>query len=453
MSASWIELLNESDSRIHKEGMIERALIGAKLGNITDQRFLGLVKACYSPFITFGVRQVPTATESAQGANEYENPWDEYNQLLIQLSLRQLTGNAARDAINSMMNRFDPHEWNTFCAPVIRKDLRAGISDKTINKVCKGTDYEIPTFGCQLAASCEDRPEMRGKKRLEVKLDGVRMLLQVIPGDDGEVSTVAYSRNGKVFDNFTHIEQQFIDNFSKLIRSHGLSLGQGFVMDGEVMGQSFQQLMRQARRKHDADATDSVYHVFDIIPLADFRRGYWNAQQRKRLEILDKMAPIIEEMPNVTLVPHITVDLDTGEGRDQFRRYCNDKVEEGFEGVMVKELEAPYSCRRSTSWLKFKPVITVDLEVIDVEEGTGRNVGRLGALVCSGIDGGRQIVVNCGSGFSDGDRDDFWNNSNMVIGRIAEVMADAVTQNRDGTYSLRFPRFVRFRDALTGMKE
>jgi DNA ligase-1 len=96
--------------------------------------------------------------------------------------------------------------------------------------------------------------------------------------------------------------------------------------------------------------------------------------------------------------------------------------------------------------MKWKPTLTVDLEVVGVEEGTGRNLGRLGALVCHGVDDGKEITVNVGSGFSDDDRDDYWNNRNLVIGRTAEVLCDVITQNQDGTYSLRFPRFVRFRD-------
>jgi DNA ligase-1 len=86
------------------------------------------------------------------------------------------------------------------------------------------------------------------------------------------------------------------------------------------------------------------------------------------------------------------------------------------------------------------------LEVIDLEEGTGRNVGRLGALVCSGVDDGKTITVNVGSGFSDADRDNLWRDRNLVTGRTVEILCDVITQNRDGTYSLRFPRFVRFRD-------
>jgi DNA ligase-1 len=442
MSASWINKLNESDSRLHKEDIILQALEASVLGSTNAQIFLGLTKACYNPYVTFGVRKVPDTA----GIIDAENPWSEFNTLLTMLSHRDLSGNAALDAINEISERFDSIEWNTFCAPVIRRDLRAGISDKTINKICKKTEYEIPIFGCQLATNSEGRPEMKGTKRLEPKLDGVRVLLMVIPSASEGVTTICFSRNGKVFDNFGHIEEQISNNFVKIARGHQNALINGFVLDGEVIGNTFQELMRQARRKTDVQADDSVFNIFDIIPLSDFREGHWNAQLRKRINILEHIRHVVDTMPNVELLPHIMVDLDTAAGKDQLERYAKDQVNAGFEGIMIKELEAPYICKRSTDWMKWKPTLTVDLEVVGVEEGTGRNLGRLGALVCHGVDDGKEITVNVGSGFSDTDRDDYWTNRNLVIGRTAEVLCDVITQNQDGTYSLRFPRFVRFRD-------
>jgi DNA ligase-1 len=440
MSASWIRKLNESDSRLHKEDVILQALEASVLGSINAQIFLGFTKACYNPYVTFGVKQVPNSI----GIINAENPWEEFNTLMVQLSQRVLTGHAARDAIQNMSERFDSDEWNTFCAPVLRRDLRAGISDKTINKVCKGTDYEIPIFGCQLATNSENRPEMKGTKRLEPKLDGVRVLM-VVTISDG-LSVTSYSRNGKVFENFTHIEEQIKDNLTRLTSASVNTLLDGFVLDGEVIGNTFQELMRQARRKENVQAEDSVFNIFDIIPIDDFRRGHWNAQLRKRIDILEKMRHVVDDMPNVELLPHIMVDLDTAAGKDQLERYAKDMVNQGFEGIMIKDVEAPYECKRNTFWMKWKPTITVDLEVIGVEEGTGRNMGRLGALVCAGIDDGKEIHVNVGSGFSDSDRDNLWRDRNLVIGRTCEILCDVITQNQDGTYSLRFPRFIRFRD-------
>jgi DNA ligase-1 len=99
-----------------------------------------------------------------------------------------------------------------------------------------------------------------------------------------------------------------------------------------------------------------------------------------------------------------------------------------------------------------KPFIEVSLTVVGIEEGTGRNAGRLGALICEGQDLGRDIRVNVGSGFTDEARDETWAAQAAVQGQVVEVRADAVTQNQDGTYSLRFPRFLRFRGFTRGEK-
>jgi len=455
MSASWIQKLSESDSRLHKENVILQALTATKLGNDISSRFLRGLNVCYNPFVTFGVKQITERVVFDDTEVDHENPWEEYFDLLGRLAKRELTGNTARDAIEDMSMRFDSVEWNSFCAPILRRDMRVGVSEKTINKICKKTEYEIPVFGCQLATNSEGRPEMRGTKRLEPKLDGVRviMIVQPDPYRPADSSVFCYSRNGKVFDNFSHIEDQIRNNVKELIAAadkvddmqSGI-LKQGFVLDGEVVGNTFQELMRQARRKENVNATDSVFHVFDVLPLADFQRGHWNAQLSKRIALLEAMQAAFDKMPNAELLPHLQVDLDTGEGKNQLERYAKDMVNAGFEGIMIKNLDAPYLCKRSTDWMKWKPTITVDLEVIGLEEGTGRNKGRLGALVCNGVDDGKEITVNAGSGFSDTERDSLWEDRNLIVGRTVEILADAVTQNQDGTYSLRFPRFVRFRD-------
>jgi DNA ligase-1 len=148
----------------------------------------------------------------------------------------------------------------------------------------------------------------------------------------------------------------------------------------------------------------------------------------------------------------LDVDLDTAEGHDIMQRYAEAAVEGGFEGIMIKSMDAPYLCKRTDSWMKWKPTITVDLNIVGFEEGTGRNLGRLGAIICEGDDNGRHIRVNVGSGLSDSDRDEYWHSRTDLVGHLVEVQADAVTQNQDGSYSLRFPRFLRFRDFDAGEK-
>ena len=446
MSASWVAELEESDSRLHKERVIEKALMSAKLGSADAQGFLFSAYLAYNPFFVYGVRQVP----ESQGLEGRANPWPRFWGLCEALRTRSVTGGNARAAIEDIMQEFDSEQWNGLARRVLIKDLRCGITDRTLNKILKNTNWAIPTFECQLAQDSEGHPnKLRGEKRLEVKLDGVRVLAVCYARSE---TVNLFSRNGKPFANFAHIEQALIPVIKQMsIRMFGEVTD--FVLDGEIVGRSFQELMRQTQRKHDARAEDSVYHVFDVMPREDFYRGHWNAQQHKRISKLESIQDVLRERgAMVEVMPGMIVDLDTAEGHDIMRRFAEASVAEGYEGIMIKDLGAPYECKRSSFWMKWKPVITVDLEIEDVEPGTGKNKGRLGALVCRGQDGGRDIRVNVGSGFTDDQRSTIWHDRDSIIGHVVEVMADAVTQNQDGSYSLRFPRFVRFRGFDKGEK-
>jgi DNA ligase-1 len=435
--------LESSDSRLHKESVIEKALVAARLGSTSAQCFLYNCYQAYNPYYVFGVRQVP----ETNGLVDRPNSWPTFWALLENLRTRGITGHAARDAIATVSRDFDSVEWNGLCRRVLIKDLRCGISEKTLNKVLGKTEWKIPTFTCQLAQDSTDHPaKMTGQKRLEGKLDGVRVLAVATRS-----GVNLYSRNGKPFDNFPQIVaalEAIADQFVHSIYGADMRI----VFDGEIVGQSFQDLMRQAQRKRDVDTNNMIYHIFDWMPLAEFEEGYSNTPQRRRTEWLETQRGLIESQSNLAVTSGITVDLDVSEGHDQLERYARDAVTKGLEGIMIKDLDAPYECRRSSFWMKWKPTITVDLAIVGFEEGTGRNAGRLGAIVCEGTDNGKFIGVNVGSGLSDLQRDQYWLNRDSLLGQVVEVQADAVTQNQDSTYSLRFPRFVRFRGFEPGEK-
>jgi DNA ligase-1 len=225
------------------------------------------------------------------------------------------------------------------------------------------------------------------------------------------------------------------------------------VLDGEIMSSSFQDLMTQVHRKSDVKANDAILNLFDVLPLADFEKGVYNKSQRVRSSMVSFWVNENKDLlPNVIALTNEEVDLDTEEGKARFKEINAKAVAGGYEGIMIKDPEAGYECKRSVAWLKLKPFIEVSLAVVAVEEGTGKNVGKLGALVCEGVDDGKAIRVNVGSGLTDEDRVTFWDNADTLIGDIVEVRADAITQNQDGTYSLRFPRFKSFRGFEHGEK-
>ena len=431
---SVIHALETHPSRLNKEAII---LAQAEFGN--HEFFQGLRLALDS-MITFGVKKVPTHSgPDGQGLS-----WSVFQDLADKLAKRELTGHDARDAIESCLALANKNEWDGWYRRILIKDLRAGFSEATVNKVVekKYEQYAIPVFGCQLAHdSANHESKVSGRKFIEVKLDGVRVITIVYP--NGRVDQ--YSRNGKELVNFPHVKEQ--------IAKIAHSFNEPMVLDGEIMSGSFQDLMKQIHRKDSITANDAVLNVFDMLSLKEFEVGICNKRQEDRSAMVYYWHKKHKDvLPNVTVVGHELVDLDTPEGQTRYKEINVKAIAGGYEGIMLKDPEAHYECKRSVAWLKLKPFIEVSLAVTDVEEGTGRNVGKLGALVCEGVDDNRSIRVNVGSGFSDSDREIFWTSRDNLNNQIVEVRADAVTQNQDGSYSLRFPRFLRFRGFVPGEK-
>ena len=434
--ASHIWSLESHPSRLNKEAII---LAIAEEGN---KEFFEGCRLALDPMITFGIKQVPEKTdEDGPGL-----PWDSFTLAITGFVSRNVTGNTARDMIQAMMKCATKKEWNGWYRRILIKDLRCGTSEKTINKVVekKYADYSIPVFGCQLAHdSANHETKVSGKKLIEVKLDGVRVI--TIVRADGRVDM--FSRNGKELVNFPHIVEQISNVVKQDPPPYDL------VLDGEIMSSSFQDLMTQVHRKSDVKANDAILNLFDVIPLADFEQGIWDKRQEDRSAMVYYWHKKHKDaLPNVAVVGHELVDLDTPEGQVRYKEINAKAIAGGYEGIMLKDPEAPYECKRSVAWLKLKPFIEVSLAVVAVEEGTGKNVGKLGALVCEGVDDGKAIRVNVGSGLTDEQRVVYWDNADSIIGDIAEVRADAITQNQDGTYSLRFPRFKSFRGFVPGEK-
>lgn len=412
-----IKELESDNSRKFKESVIARE---DKAGNT---EFFEGVSMAMDKLRTFGLKQVPESKQDGQGLE-----WDTFLETANQLENRTLTGNAARDKVDYLRGLATQDEWNHWYRRILIKDLRCGVTEKTINKFSK---IKVPVFECMLADdSKKHESKMKGQVFVEPKLDGVRVLAIC---DKKKNEVVLMSRNGKELVNFPQINTQF---------EHMLAeLDQSWVFDGEIMSADFQSLMRQIHRKGDAETDDAVLNLFDCMPLDEFSEGGCDKPLGERKKWLESF----QFGSNIELVESIKFDLD--KEYDKFMDYNRSCIDKGYEGIMIKPQDGVYECKRSSLWLKVKPFIEVSLKVVDVEEGTGRNAGKLGALIVEGTDDGKFIRTNVGSGLTDEDREEFWKDTEKLMGQIVEVRADAITQNQDAVdeYSLRFPRFLRFR--------
>jgi DNA ligase 1 len=424
--------LEADNSRLVKEAIVRRE---SAAGN--NELFRGF-RAAYDAMITFGVKKVEPKTGNGKGLTS-ERFW----RIAQELSERRLTGNAALTEINVMRQDATEAEWNNWYRRILIKDMRCGTSDSTINKHAD-EKYHVPVFSCQLAHDgANHESKVTGQKLIEVKLDGVRVITIVYP--NGQVDQ--YSRNGKELVNFPHVKQQ--------LAKHASLFAEPVVLDGEIMSASFQDLMKQVHRKSDVKANDAMLNLFDMLTLREFQAGVGEHRQIDRSTTLRAWYDSIEaHMPDVTVVGQELVDLDTTAGAARFAQINTDAVARGYEGIMIKDPEARYETKRSVAWLKQKPFIEVSLTVVGFEEGTGKNAGKLGALIVEGVDDGKTIRTNVGSGLTDALRETIWANQAQVMGSVVEVRADAATQNQDsgGEWSLRFPRFKGFRGFAVGEK-
>ena len=408
-----IELLRSNNSKLFKQDILSQ--------HMDNLEFVAGLKKALTPLITYGVQSVPNAELLGEDGDGLT--WIDFEQLLYNLETRTLTGHAARDAIVVAMTKSTVEQWNNWYRPILLKDLKAGFSERTVNKVQKGT---IPVFGCMLARDgAKEEKKLVGDVIIENKYDGVRCIAIVQNN-----TAVLHSRNGKVFPNFPHIEEALSKpEFNNM------------VFDGEIMSDNFQALMKQVYRKTNVDTSDAYLALFDVLDLSEFNEGEGKYNTLERKNILDNLifSDCIRE------VEWTRCNLDTEGGQRIFKNMNKTAIKNGYEGLMVKPIDALYQCKRSAAWLKIKPVIEVTLTIKDVEVGQGKFEGTTGALVCEGIDDGVHIKVNVGSGLSDDQRDMFWDNRDVIIGDLVEIKADAITQAENGEYSLRFPRFKTFR--------
>jgi len=425
-----IKLIESSNSRLFKESIILEQM---KKGN--DIFFKGLSFA-YNKLLTFGVKQLPVAEKNGQGLD-----WVEFSKICEKLIKRELTGYAARDQIIILKDKSHKDEWNFFYRRILQKDMRCGLSERTVNNVAKKNNYEqyvIPVFSCQLAQDCElHKKKLNGKKSLEVKLDGVRAVTVIYPS--GKIDM--FSRNGKELNNFNHIKDEISKTFNIS------SIKEALVLDGEIVSDDFQTLMKQIHRKNSSQNKDAKLFLFDLLPLEYFKKGIYEKSYFSRIEELKKIHErFFIQSHVINIIDSVNVDLDTEKGEIEFKNFNKNSIINGYEGIMIKDPESFYECKRSTTWLKSKPFIEISLEVKDYEEGTGRNKGKLGAIIAEGIDGDKNFKTNVGSGFTDLQRKEFWEDKDKLIGQIIEIRADSISKSQDGeNWSLRFPRFKSFR--------
>ena len=189
----------------------------------------------------------------------------------------------------------------------------------------------------------------------------------------------------------------------------------------------------------EGDKSQLKLVVFDVFPLPEFYNGESKEDYLGRKKYLIELRSKIKALQtkNVAVVPIVYQGTD----HSKIEQWLDYAERHDWEGVMLN-LNSPYQCKRVKTLIKVKKFFSCDIRCVGVEEGTGRNEGTLGALVCEYK--GNEVRV--GTGFSDEKRREIWADPDSVIGKIISVKYKEETKNKNGSISIQFPVFeaVRF---------
>ena len=385
--------------------------------NQSNEKLKDVFYFIYNTYILTGLSTKKINKKTKEKGKTFDNFEDMKNYIL-----KHNTGTDHDIATVQNFIKNQPIELQDFYKKVFTKDLKIGITSGTLNKIY-GKNF-IPEFAVLLAKKFEEHShKIKGNFVVTEKIDGNRI---IVIKDNGIVKS--FTRQGNQYEGLEEIESDIanlpLDNV---------------VFDGELIADTqgstheiYTETTSKARKK-GSNKTGLLFHIFDILPLEEFQKGQ---SKDKCIDRKHKLSCLFAnyDLPHCREVKPLYIGSDLSKV-SELMKYAN---EQQWEGLMLN-LDMPYVCKRSDYILKVKVFNEADVRVLNVLEGTGKNVGKLGSITIQFQHKGQLYECNCGSGFSDEERNSYWVNPELLINKIVTISYFEISKNSDGSFSLRFP--------------
>lgn len=382
-----------------------------------DKDFTTLLYMRFNPFYTYGIKKLDV---TAKMCDEHLG-YTEFIDLLLKLNSSNINAQLRAEVENAL--RRSTEEDLPILIGLVTKSLSLGIGSG-INKAL-GTPL-VPAFDCMLAHPLEDDISLTMPRIVQRKYDGVRCLGIITNG-----VCKLYTRQGRL------IELPLIEK--ELVR---LSNNFDYTFDMELETESRTGISgiinSNLKTGYDSITAPLIRaKVFDVLPTATFTEQTKSDKQVDRLTLLNKLFLIAGTLYSIE-----QADSELVFSLDKLKEISKATIDAGYEGIIIKDPQAPYHFKRSKAWLKTKAINSATLKIVGVTEGKGKRAGKIGALVCSSACG--LLSVDVGSGLTDDDVNLFSDVS--PIGKCVEVVFNVVIHGSvPGTYSLFLPRFKEIR--------
>ncbi|GAB3765763.1 DNA ligase-1 [Nocardioides ginsengisegetis] len=348
--------------------------------------------------------------------------------------------------------------------PTVRRAaMLAGSTTQVVVAAMTGGEEALAAFGLEvgrpvlpmLASSAPDVGAAITKAggspdlpvAVDVKLDGIRIQVHR-EGDDVRIAT-------RTLDDITGRLPEVVAVARALPAERFVLDGEAIALDDDGRPRPFQETASRTAMESGVEVTP---YFFDVLHLDG--EDLLDSPGTDRLAALERLVPERHRVPRL-----VTGDPDAASD------FLADAIRAGHEGVVVKDLAAAYEAgRRGSSWVKVKPVHTLDLVVLAVEWGSGRRQGwlsniHLGARADDG-DGfvmlGKtfkgmtdEMLAWQTERFTDLALDPPTVKDHYVVPvrpeQVVEIALDGIQRSTryPGGIALRFARVVRYRDDKT----
>ena len=360
-------------------------------------------------------------------AMEFDGKEEDLFPILDDLSARIISGHDALEIVYGYVKKFQ--EYEDIIYSIIDKNLKIRMSDTTINKVFPGL---IPEFKVQLADKFDANKVPNFEKEewySSRKLDGVRCITIV---KNNNINF--FSRTGKEFYTLDKVREAIKEDLKNFYNGDYVLDGEMCIVD-EKGNEDFTAMIKLIRKKNFT-IDNPRYKIFDVIPLEDFLNKKGDIRFYIRYEACQKIkskSGILDPVKQVKI-----------KNEEHFTELTAEASEKGWEGLIIRK-NVFYEGKRTKKMLKVKQFHDAEYEVTGVvneavryiskETGLEKEEMMLSSVVIE-HEGNR---VNVGSGFSLEQRQAFFKDSSLIIGKTITVKYFEESQDKDGKKSLRFP--------------
>ena len=419
-----------------------------KTMNETQKRWFSL---CYNNLISFGIKKIPEYT-SASNSLDTMSIMDILEKEFV---TREITGNAAIERLRDILSNAEEPE---VVERLIKRDARCSVNSTLLNKVFPNLIPEIP---CMLAQPMNEKTlkNIKFPAFSQLKADGMRCIAFITNNN-----VRMFSRNGteiiceplkNTLMTIGQIEENLLsDNVALMLDGELICYKDNKLLDRKTSNGICNKVLKGTASENELNLIQM--QLWDIVKIDS---NTFNPLEDKSYEArLEDLYSIL----NMSIFSKLEViPTETVNSMEEALEHFQKMLSQGLEGTILKNQDAKWSNTRSKDLVKLKEENTIDLLVVDIEEGSGDFEGGLGAIICETSD--KKLRVRVGTGFSFEDRgfvNDLSNGKKVVkqiksleevsknyLGKIVEVKYNQIIKSKGkDEMSLFLPRLVCIRN-------